>query len=69
MPVTDLASAKTALVRIIEQGEGGTSRDMASSHYGRFVAILEEYLALREEDPSFEPSHPGQRGDRPHRRG
>ena len=58
MPVTDLASAKTALVRIIEQGEGGTSRDMASSHYGRFVTILEEYLALREEDPSFEPSHP-----------
>ena len=46
MPVTDLASAKTALVRIIEQGEGGTSRDMASSHYGRFVTILEEYLAL-----------------------
>ena len=58
MPVTDLASAKTALVRIIEQGEGGTSRDMAQAHYGRFVAILEEYLRLLEEDPTFEPAHP-----------
>ena len=58
IPVTDLASAKTALVRIIEQGEGGTSRDMASSHYGRFTAILHELLALREQDPSFEPAHP-----------
>ena len=56
--MTDLASAKTALVRIIEQGEGGTSRDMESSHYGRFVAILEELLALREQDPTFEPGHP-----------
>ena len=58
IPVTDLASAKTALVRIIEQGEGGTSRDMASSHYGRFVAILEELVAAREDDPTFEPAHP-----------
>jgi hypothetical protein len=58
IPVTDLASAKTALVRIIEQGEGGTSRDMESSHYGRFVAILDELLALREQDPTFEPGHP-----------
>jgi len=58
IPVTDLASARTALVRIIEQGEGGTSRDMASSHYGRFTAILDELLALREQDPSFEPAHP-----------
>ncbi|MET0903972.1 MAG: ferritin-like domain-containing protein [Acidimicrobiales bacterium] len=58
IPVTDLASAKTALVRIIEQGEGGASLDMESSHYGRFVAILEELLELREQDPTFEPAHP-----------
>jgi CDGSH-type Zn-finger protein len=56
--VTDLASAKTALVRIIEQGEGGSSRDMATAHYGRFVAILEEYVAIRAADPTFEPAHP-----------
>ena len=31
---------------------------MESSHYGRFVAILEELLALREQDPTFEPGHP-----------
>ena len=58
IPVTDLASAKTALVRIIEQGEGGTSRDLASAHYGRFSTILDELLAVREQDPTFEPAHP-----------
>jgi hypothetical protein len=58
IPVTDLDSAKTALVRIIEQGEGGTSRDMASAHFGRFTAVLDELLELRAEDPTFEPAHP-----------
>jgi hypothetical protein len=58
IPVTDLASAKTALVRIIEQGEGGTSRDLASAHYGRFLAILDELVVLRAEDPTFDPAHP-----------
>jgi hypothetical protein len=58
MPVTDLASAREALVRIIEQGEGGNSRDMSSAHYGRFSTILEELLTLQTEDPTFEPSHP-----------
>jgi CDGSH-type Zn-finger protein len=56
--VHDLASAKVALRRIIEQGEGGSSRDVATAHYGRFVAILDEYLALRAEDPAFDPAHP-----------
>ena len=58
IPVIDLASAKTALVRIIEQGEGGTSRDADRAHYGRFLSILDEYLALRVADPDFEPAHP-----------
>lgn len=56
--VTDLASAKLALTRIIEQGEGGSSRDVTTAHYGRFVTILDEYLTARAADPSFEPAHP-----------
>ena len=38
------------------------------SHYGRFVVILEELVALREQDPAFEPAHPVTRGDRAHGR-
>lgn len=58
IPVTDLASAKIALARIIEQGEGGTSLDVETAHYGRFRTILGEYLAMREQDPDFQPAHP-----------
>jgi hypothetical protein len=58
MPVTDLSSAKTALARIIEQGEGGNSLDVETAHYGRFRSILDEYLAMRDQDPAFEPAHP-----------
>ena len=58
VPVTDLASAKVALARIIEQGEGGTSLDVATAHYGRFRAMLDEYLEMRDQDPGFEPAHP-----------
>lgn len=56
--VVDLESARTALVRIIEQGEGGSSRDSATSHYGRFLSVLGELRAMKEADPDFEPSHP-----------
>jgi hypothetical protein len=58
MPVTDLDSALTALARIIEQGEGGTSTDVTRAHFGRFNAILDEYLAMRQQDPAFVPAHP-----------
>jgi Ferritin-like len=55
--VTGLDSALTAVAEIIEQGEGarGNWRD---AHYGRFLRIWEEYHALRERDPSFEPARP-----------
>ena len=56
--VTDLETSLTALNRIIEQGEGGTSTDVERAHYGRFRTILDEYLALREADPDFSPAHP-----------
>ena len=56
-PITDLEGASRALERIVEQGEGATG-DWETAHYGRFLAVLRDYLAMRREDPSFEPVHP-----------
>jgi hypothetical protein len=56
-PITDLAGANRALERIVEQGEGATG-DWAAAHYGRFLQMLDDYLAMRAEDPGFEPAHP-----------
>ena len=32
--------------------------DWADAHYGRFLAVLDDYRAMRAEDPAFEPAHP-----------
>ena len=56
-PITDLAGASRAIERIVEQGEGARG-DWANAHYGRFLAVLEDYRAMREQDPAFEPAHP-----------
>jgi Ferritin-like len=56
-PITDLEGANQALERIVEQGEGATG-DWATAHYGRFLAVLGEYQAMRKADPGFEPAHP-----------
>jgi Ferritin-like len=56
-PITDLEGANRALERIVEQGEGATG-DWAAAHYGRFLGVLGEYLAMRTQDPGFEPAHP-----------
>ncbi len=55
--VTDLASAKAAIELIVEQGEGARG-DWRDAHFGRFVALLEDYLAARAADPGFEPARP-----------
>jgi len=55
--VTDLASASRAIEVIVEQGEGARG-DWVNSHFGKFVGILEDYLAVRAADPSFEPARP-----------
>ncbi|MEO8469475.1 MAG: ferritin-like protein [Chloroflexota bacterium] len=57
VPVTDLASARRAIGTIIEQGEGARG-DWRDAHFGRLVVILDEYLAMRAEDPGFEPARP-----------
>jgi hypothetical protein len=53
--VTDLDSALAAVGEIIEQGEGARG-DWQDAHYGRFLGMWEEYHAMRERDPSFEPA-------------
>lgn len=55
--VTDLASASRAIDVIVEQGEGARG-DWVDSHFGRFVGMLEDYLAARAADPAFEPARP-----------
>ncbi len=55
--VTDLDSALRAVSEIIEQGEGARGH-WEDSHYGRFLRIWDEYHALREADPGFEPARP-----------
>ena len=55
--VTDLASAKAAIELIVEQGEGSRG-DWRDAHFGKFVALLADYLATRAADPGFEPARP-----------
>jgi hypothetical protein len=57
VPVRDLESALKVIETIVEQGEGAT-RDVEGSHFGRFQAVLDEYLEVRAADPSFTPAHP-----------
>jgi hypothetical protein len=52
-PVHDLESALRVLEVIVEQGEGATE-EVEGSHFGRFQAVLDEYLAM----PPFDPAYP-----------
>jgi hypothetical protein len=67
--VTDLDSAHAAIDVVVEQGEGATG-DWREAHFGKFLEIYDDYLALRAADPSFEPARPVLPGHvRPHRYG
>jgi len=57
VPVTDLASARSAIEVIVEQGEGARGA-WRTAHFGRLVAVLDEFLDLRDADPGFEPARP-----------
>jgi hypothetical protein len=50
--VTDLESAHKAIDVVVEQGEGATG-DWREAHFGTFLAIYDEFLALRAADPAF----------------
>ena len=55
--VTDLTSASSAISEIIEQGEGARG-DWRQAHYGRFLAMFQEYQELRAGNAPFEPTRP-----------
>jgi hypothetical protein len=55
--VTDLKSASSAIEVIVEQGEGARG-DWVNSHFGRFVGILEDFLAVKKANPHFDPARP-----------
>ena len=55
--VTDLPSAQRAIDTIVEQGEGARG-EWRDAHFGRLLGILDEYLALKQADPDFEPARP-----------
>ena len=55
--ITDAATASQAIDAIVEQGEGARG-DWSAAHYGRFLAVFEEYQAIMASDPTFEPAHP-----------
>ena len=55
--VTDLTSASRAIEIIVEQGEGARG-DWVRSHFGTFVGILEDFLAMQAADPGFDPARP-----------
>ena len=57
IPVTDLASAASAIETIVEQGEGARG-EWKHAHFGRLIAMLDEYLEIKAADPSFEPARP-----------
>jgi hypothetical protein len=57
IPVTDLTSAITAIETIVEEGEGARG-DWSQAHFGRFVGVLNEYLAMKRANPGFTPARP-----------
>ncbi len=57
LAIVDLASAGRAIELIVEQGEGARG-EWSKAHYGRFLAVLGEYLGALAADPTFEPAHP-----------
>jgi hypothetical protein len=57
LAVTDLRSARTAIEIIVEQGEGARG-DWVKSHFGKFVGILEDFLAMQATDPTFDAARP-----------
>ncbi|HEX2194191.1 MAG TPA: ferritin-like protein [Candidatus Limnocylindria bacterium] len=57
VPVRDMASASAAIETIVEQGEGARG-DWHDAHFGRLIRMLDDYLELRQADPTFEPARP-----------
>ena len=57
LAIGNLADAARAIEIIVEQGEGARG-DWIKSHFGKFVGILEDLLAVQAADPGFDPARP-----------
>jgi hypothetical protein len=57
VPVTGLASALAVVGQVVSEGEGAPGSS-AESHFTRVLAVLREFRAAREGDPSFDPARP-----------
>ena len=60
-PVTSLDSAHAAIDTIVEQGEGATG-EWRTAHFGRFLDVFDEFMAMKAADPAFEPARPALAG-------
>jgi CDGSH-type Zn-finger protein/uncharacterized Fe-S cluster protein YjdI len=56
-PVICSITALKAFDAIVSQGEGAATEN-EDSHYQRFIAIREEFKALRAANPAFQPAYP-----------
>jgi len=56
-PVICMKTALGAFATIVEQGEGAPEHSVGS-HYQKFLAIREEFAALKAENPEFQPAFP-----------
>ena len=56
-PIASCDDAVRAIESVVEQGEGPTGH-WRNAHFGRFLDILNEYLAMREADPGVEVTRP-----------
>jgi hypothetical protein len=56
-PVTNVEGAQRAIETIVEQGEGPRG-DWRNAHFGRFLKVLDEYVAMRQADPGLEVARP-----------
>jgi hypothetical protein len=56
-PVTSVDDAVRAIETIVEQGEGPRG-DWRNAHFGRFLKVLDEYLAMMEANPGLEVARP-----------
>jgi hypothetical protein len=56
-PITCLDDVIQAIETIVEQGEGPRG-DWRNAHFGRFLGVLDEYLAVRAANPGVEFARP-----------
>jgi CDGSH-type Zn-finger protein/truncated hemoglobin YjbI len=56
-PIASVDAAVRAIETIVEQGEGPRG-DWRNAHFGRFLKVLDEYLAMMQANPGLEVARP-----------